>query len=129
MASLLKVLFITICGILAGVAAFCGAFSHPSTLANSTVLSWCVAIAVVGLIVFSIPAAIVISVAWKLHRTGSWRGRLLLCLCLGASGGAFASSILYGDSHDSFSYSFVLAGCIGGLVSAFLIIILKPHQT
>ena len=130
MLSLLKILFITFCSILGGVTALYGGFSHPSALKDSNVLSWFLATAVVGLIVFSVPTAIAIGVASRIYKSGaSWRARLSLCLCLFVLGGAFASSILYSVSQDSFSYYFVLAGCIGGLVGAFLIMVLKPYDT
>lgn len=130
MMSLLKIVFITFCSILAGAAMFCGVVAWPFATVDSSVLSYFLFTAAVGLLVFSVPTAIAIGVGWKIYAVGSsWRARLLLYCCLAILGTAFVRLTLYEYSADRFSTAYCMGGCAGGLTGAFLITMWKRYDT
>jgi len=119
----LKILFITLCCLVAGSAMFCLVMSGPTSVLMTPI------VAVFGLI-YAVPVFVVIAVIWLLYGQpwNSMRARLILCLCTACVGGCFM--LVFGVRDQGIHpwvYANLLGGGTGGALGAFLVTKLKRN--
>ena len=119
----LKILFITVCCLLAGAVVFCIVMSGPVSV-------WAAPIVALFGLVYAVPVFVVIAVLWALYGQpwNSLRARIILCLCTACVGGCFM--LVFGvrdqGAHPWF-YADLLGGCTGGAMGAYLVTKLKRY--